>query len=78
MVELIRNTPDTAGAASSIPGSGSCPGEGNATCSSMLAGRSHGQRSLAGYSVWGGKESDVTEQLSVYMYIYNKYVVSYI
>ena len=24
----------------------------------------HGQRSLAGYSPWGGKESDMTEQLS--------------
>ena len=27
-------------------------------------------------SLWGGKESDVTEQLSMYMY--NIYVVSYI
>ena len=24
----------------------------------------HGQRSLVGYSPWGGKESDMTEQLS--------------
>ena len=26
--------------------------------------RSHGQRSLAGYSPWGRKESDTTEQLN--------------
>ena len=26
-----------------------------------LPGKSHGQRSLAGYSPWGRKESDVTE-----------------
>ena len=27
-------------------------------------GKSHGQRSLAGYTPWGGKESDTTEQLN--------------
>ena len=38
--------------------------EGMATHSSVLAWRSaHGQRSLAGYSPWGHKESDTTEQL---------------
>ena len=31
--------------------------------SSIFAGKSHGQRSLAGYSPWGRKESDTTEQL---------------
>ena len=35
-----------------------------ATHSSILAWRSHGQRSLAGYSPWGHKESDMTEQLT--------------
>ena len=29
-----------------------------------LPGESHGQRSLVGYSPWGHKESDTTEQLS--------------
>ena len=32
-----------------------------ATHSSTLAGKFHGQRSLVGYSPWGGKESDMTE-----------------
>ena len=31
----------------------------------FLPGESHGQRSLVGYSPWGPKESDMTEQLSV-------------
>ena len=32
-----------------------------ATHSSILAGESHGQRTLAGYSLWGRKELDMTE-----------------
>ena len=35
-----------------------------ATHSIILAGKSHGQRSLAGYSPWGHKELDTTEILS--------------
>ena len=31
----------------------------------FLLGKSHGQRSLAGYSPWGRKESDMTEQLTL-------------
>ena len=34
-----------------------------ATHSSILAWRSHGWRSLAGYSLWGHKESDTTLRL---------------
>ena len=30
----------------------------------FLPGESHGQRSLEGYSPWGRKESDTTEQLT--------------
>ena len=47
-----------------IPGLGRSPEEGLATLSSILPGEFHGQRSLAGYSPWGHKESDTTEQLS--------------
>ena len=32
----------------------------------FLLGKSHGQRSLEGYSLWGHKESDTTEQLSTH------------
>ena len=31
----------------------------------LLPGKTHGQRSLAGYSPWGCKESDTTEPLSL-------------
>jgi len=34
-----------------------------ATHSSTLPGKSHGCRSMVGYSPWGRKESDMTEQL---------------
>ena len=30
----------------------------------FLPGKSHGQRSLAGYSLWDRKESDMTELLT--------------
>ena len=39
-----------AGDAGSISGSGRCPGEGNTPV--FLPGKSHGQRSLVGYSPW--------------------------
>ena len=39
--------------------------EGMATPPAFLPGESHGQRSLAGYSPWGLKESDMTERLSL-------------
>ena len=33
----------------------------------LLPGESHGQRSLVGYSPWGGKELDMTGQLSTHL-----------
>ena len=37
-------------------------------------GEFHGQRSLAGYSPWGLKESDTTEQLSlIHIHTLGKY-----
>ena len=40
---------------------------GMATHSSIRAWRIHGQRSLVGYSTWGCKELDMTEQLSLFV-----------
>ena len=37
-----------------------------ATTPVFLPEESHGQRSLVGYSPWGHKELDMTEQLSMY------------
>ena len=39
--------------------------KGMATRSTILAGKSHGQRSLAGYSPWGHEESHLTERLNI-------------
>ena len=33
----------------------------------LLSGKSHGQRSLVGYSPWGRKESDTTERLHIHV-----------
>ena len=53
-----------AGDPGSIPGLGRSPGEGNwQSTPGLLPGKSHGQRSLVGYSPWGRKESDTTERL---------------
>ena len=51
-----------AGDMGSISGSGRPPGGGHGNSPPVfLPGESHGQRSLAGYSPWGYKESDMTE-----------------
>ena len=48
-----------------IPGLGRLPWRREwLPCLVFLPTESHGQRSLAGYSPWSCKESDVTEQLS--------------
>ena len=44
----------------SVPGSGRSPGVGKPT-PVLLPGKSHGQSSLVGNSLWGLKESDTTE-----------------
>ena len=49
----------------SIPGLGKSPGVGNGNpLQDSCLGKSHGQRSLVGYSPWGRKESDMTEWLN--------------
>ena len=54
-----------AGELASILGSGRSPGEGNVnTFQYSYLGKFHGQRHLVGYSPWGSKESDTTEQLT--------------
>ena len=66
---MVKNLPVSEGDAGDvglIPGLGRSPGGGHGNpllCSCL--GESHGQRSLAGYSPWGRKESDTTEQLTL-------------
>ena len=70
---MVKNLPANAGDiidAHLIPGSGRSPGEGygNLLQYSCLE-NPHGQRSLAGYSPEGHKESDTTKKLSKQVYI---------
>ena len=54
----------------SIPGLGEPPGGGHSNqLQYSCLENPHGQRSQAGYSAWGHKEWDMTEQLSAYKYI---------
>ena len=59
-----KNLPENVRDLGSIPGLGRSPGggHGNPPQYSCLE-NPHGQRSLAGYSPWGCKESNTTEQL---------------
>ena len=55
---MVNSLPANEGDAGLIPGSGRSPGEGN--CNPIvtpvfLPGKSHGQRSLVGYSPWSCK-----------------------
>ena len=59
---VVKEPACNAGDAGSIPGSERSHGEGNGKplLPIFLPGKFHGQRSLAGYSLWGLKESDMT------------------
>ena len=61
---VVKNPPANSGDMDSIPGLRRSPGEGKwQTTPVFLPGKSHGQRSLVGYSPWGRKELDTTEKL---------------
>ena len=61
---MVKN-PANARDAGSVPGSGkSFWSRKRQTTPVFLPGKSHGQRSLAGYSPWDCKESDTTKQLN--------------
>ena len=63
VVKTLPASAEAAGDWGSIPASGIPLEKEMATHSSILflLGEFHGQRSLAGYSPWGNKESDTTE-----------------
>ena len=67
---VVKNLPANAGDVREvglIPGLGRSPGEdnGNPLQYPCLENPSHGQRSLVGHSLWGHKELDMTEQLTL-------------
>ena len=58
---VVKNPPASAGDSGRIPGSGRPPGEGNSNPLQYSCLRNPTDRGLAGYSPWGHKESDMTE-----------------
>ena len=58
---MVKNQPANAGDASSIPGSGRSPGEGNGNPLQCSCLGNAMDRNLVGYSPWSRKESDTTE-----------------
>ena len=67
---VVKNSPANAGDMGSIPGSGRSSGEENGKPTLVfLPEKSHGQRSLAGYSPWGHRVGHnlVTKQQPPYI-----------
>ena len=72
---MVKNLPanaEAAGDTGMIRGLGKSPGGGNGNTPVFLPGKSHGQRSLAGYSPWGCKELNATEHA-----LYNSTILGY-
>ena len=58
---MVKNLPANVGETGLIPGLGKIPwGRKWQPVPIFLPGKSHGQRSLANYSLWGCKEIDMT------------------
>ena len=65
VAQMLKNPPAMGEDLGSISGLGRSPGGGNGyPLQHSCLENPHGQRSLAGYSSRGRKESDTTEQLS--------------
>ena len=62
---VVKSLPANGEDSSSTPGLGRSSGGGHENPTPVfLPRKSHGLRNPMGYSPWGGKESDTTEQLS--------------
>ena len=60
MAQMVKNLPAVPDIQVQSLGQDDPLEKGLATHSVFLPGEFHGQRSLIGYSPWGGKESDTT------------------
>ena len=69
---VVKNPPGDTGEAGLVPGWGSSPTEGKRQPTPVfLPGKSHGQRSLAGYSPWGHDLATKQQQLHTRHWRYN-------
>ena len=67
----VKKPAANAGNADVIPGLGRFVEKEMPTLSSFLTEKSHGQRSLVGYSPQGSKESDMITRLSTHTHLNN-------
>ena len=68
---MVKNPPANAGDVGLFPGSRRSPRKGNGNVLPvLLPGKSHGQRSLAGYSPWSHEESDMTEHAGMHISVF--------
>ena len=80
---MVKNLPANAGDMGSIPGFVVWEDalEKEMATNSSMPGKSHGQRSLMGYSPWSHKELDTTQRLDIFfpsfveIYLTNKIVL---
>ena len=72
VTQSIENPTANAGDAGSIPEPGRSPGGGTGNPRQYSPEKSHGQRSLAGYSPWGLKESDTTVRLTLSLFFFSR------
>ena len=63
LIKMVKNPPAIQETRVQSLEKGRPPGEGNGD--PLLPGESHEQRSLMGYSPWGGQESDTIERLTL-------------
>ena len=74
---MVKNSPTNAGDVGLIPGLGRFPQRRKWQPTPVfLPGKSHGQRSLLGCSLWGRKESDMTEQACMHQNWKNTEIIS--
>ena len=68
VAQMVKNPLANAGDPASVPGPGRSPGDGNGNpLQYSCLENPHGQRSRAGCSPRGHKESDMIEQLSIHI-----------
>ena len=80
MPQTVKNLPANAGDKGSIPGSGKIPWRRKRQPTSVfLPGKSHGQRSLVGYSKWGhrevGHDLSTKQQQGTIYFLFNSYLI---
>ena len=76
VAQMIKTLPANVGDVGLIPGLSRFPGGGHGNPLHGVGWEFHGQRSLAGCSPWGCKESDTTDRLTLSQQIQSLFVLT--